>query len=59
MYSTFELSLPICAIVFSMLLIIVYYSKKRVKLLENKMYGVMLFCVLIDSILVTIEKGLV
>jgi CheY-like chemotaxis protein len=58
-YSIFELSLPICAIVFSSLLIIVYFTKRRINLLENKMYGIMLICVFIDSILVTIEKALV
>lgn len=59
MYSIFELSLPICAIVFSLLLIIVYFTKRRINLLENKMYCVMLICVFMDSILVTLEKSLV
>lgn len=57
-YQIFELFLPICAIVFSTLLIIVYFLKKRVNLTENKMYSVMLVCALIDSLLVFIEKGI-
>ena len=59
MYSIFELFLPICGIVFSLLLILVYFTKKRINLLENKMYSIMLICVLIDSILVVVEKSLV
>ena len=54
-----ELSLPICSIVFSSLLCCVYFFKRKVNLLENKMYSVMLVGVLLDSILVTIEKCLV
>ena len=54
-----ELCLPICAIFFSTLLFIVYFFKKKINLFENKMYAIMLGCVLIDSILVTIEKSLV
>ena len=46
--------LPACAIFFSGLLCIIYFSKKRVNLLENKMYSVMIISILIDSILVTI-----
>lgn len=59
MLAAFELSLPICAIVFSFLLAIVYFSKKRVKLLENKMYSAMLICVIVDSICVFLEKSFV
>lgn len=46
--------LPACSIFFSALLCFVFFSKKRVNLLENKMYSVMLICSLIDSITVTI-----
>ena len=48
------LLLPICAIFFSGLICCVYFLKKRVNLLENKMYSGMLICTLIDSILVSI-----
>ena len=46
--------LPICSIVFSILLLFVYFSKERVNLIENKVYSIMLICSVIDSILVTI-----
>ena len=52
-----ELCLPICAIFFSTLLFIVYFFKKKINLFENKMYAIMLGCVLMDSILVTIDDG--
>lgn len=54
-----ELFMPIWAIVFSLLLILVYFSKKRIRLYENNMFSIMLICVFIDSILVTFEKTLV
>jgi len=54
-----ELCLPICALLFSIFLCIVYFSKKRIKLIENNMYSVMLLSVLFDSILVILEKSLV
>ncbi len=46
--------LPCCSIFFSALLCFAYFFKKRVNLIENKMYGVMLVMVLIDSIIVTV-----
>ena len=46
--------LPACAVVFSLILFIVFFSKKRVELLENKIYSIMLAMVLFDSLLVTI-----
>ncbi|MDD2238709.1 MAG: ATP-binding protein [Bacilli bacterium] len=46
--------LPVCSIFFSILLLIVYFSKKRLNLLENKIFSIMLIVSLIDSILVTI-----
>lgn len=45
--------LPACAVFFSTLLCLNYFLKDRVKLIENRMYSIMLVCVLIDSILVT------
>lgn len=54
-----ELQLPICALFFSALLCIVYFSKKRVKIIENKIYTVMLLMGLLDSVILTIERFLV
>lgn len=58
-YNALELGLPICAIVFSLVLFIVYFFKKKINLRENKMYSIMLICVLFDSLLVFLEKLLV
>ncbi|MBR6641067.1 MAG: hypothetical protein IKL08_02600, partial [Clostridia bacterium] len=52
------LYLPICSIFFSIMLIFIYFSKKRIDLIENKIFSVMLICSVIDSILVTILQGL-
>ncbi len=49
-----NLYLPTAAVLISTLLLIIYYSKKRVNLIENKIYAVMLFSILIDSILVSL-----
>ena len=49
------LLLPICSIVFSLLLFFVYFSKERISLIENKVYSVMLACSVFDSILVSSE----
>ena len=54
-----ELYMPICALLFSLLLVIVYFSKKRIKLYENNMFASMIVCILIDSIFVTVEKSFV
>ena len=54
-----ELHLPVCAVFFSLLLCIAYFSKKRINLIENKLYSVMLVSVLFESIIVTIERLLV
>ena len=52
------LYLPVCSIFFSIMLIFIYFSKKRIDLIENKIFSVMLICSVIDSILVTILQGL-
>ena len=44
---------PAVALVFSCFLIIVYFSKKRVNLLENKLYMIMLIAAAIDALLST------
>ncbi|MDD2409483.1 MAG: hypothetical protein PHD03_02045, partial [Bacilli bacterium] len=46
--------LPICSIFFSILLLVVYFSKKRLNLIENKIFSIMLIVSLIDGVLVTI-----
>ena len=51
------LLLPICSIIFSILLCICFFIKKRIPLLENNMYSIMIIAVLIDSILVTIIQS--
>ena len=43
--------LPTCSIFFSFLLCIVYYSKKRINLLENKIYSFMTIFVVITSVI--------
>ena len=54
-----ELHLPICATFFSLLLCIVFFCKKRLWLIENKIYGVMLITGFLDSLIVSIERILV
>ena len=54
-----ELQLPICAAIFLALLCIVYFSKERLNLIENRLYSVMLVTGLIDSIIIIIERILV
>lgn len=51
-----ELQLPVCALFFSVLLCVFFFSKERVKLIENKIYGIMLLSGVIDSLLVSIER---
>jgi signal transduction histidine kinase/CheY-like chemotaxis protein len=46
--------LPAWSIIFSGLLLIIYFSKKRLDLLENKFFSIMLIVSFIDSCLVTI-----
>jgi len=49
--------LPTCAMCFSALLCLVYFLKKRVSILENNMYSIMVVSILIDSILVSILQS--
>ncbi len=51
--------LPVCSIFFSALLCIVYFSKKRINIPENKVYNVMLISSLVDSIIVSFLQLLV
>ena len=50
--------LPICSVFFSSLLCFAYFLKKRVPLVENKVYSVMLIISVIDSIIVTILQAI-
>lgn len=45
--------LPICSVFFSFLLFFIFYSKKRINLLENNIYSIMIILVLIDSVIVS------
>ena len=48
------LLLPSCATVFSLLLCIIFFSKKRIEIYETKIYAVILCVVLADSICATL-----
>ena len=54
-----ELQLPVCALFFSILICILFFSKERVRKTENKIFGAMLICGVIDSLMVCIERLLV
>ena len=45
--------LPVCSIFFSTLLVIIFFFKKRVDLIENNVYSLMLIITLIDGIIVS------
>ena len=49
--------LPICSIFFSLLLCVAFFSKKRIKLIENNLYGIMLITILFDGIFVSLAQG--
>ena len=48
-----NLHLPAVAALISLILIIIYYQKKSIKLFENRLYEIMLFSILFDSLLVS------
>ena len=48
-----NLYLPVSACILSLILLVLYYSKKRVNLLENKLYSIMLISIFFDSLLVS------
>ena len=54
-----ELQLPVCALFFSILICIIFFGKDRVRRPENKIYGYMLICGLVDSAIVCLERILV
>ena len=47
------LLLPICSVVFSTLLCVAFFSKKRLNILENNLYSIMIISSLVDSIIVS------
>ena len=49
-----NLYLPVTAFLFSFVLLVIYFSKKRVHLLENSIYILMIFSILMDSALVSL-----
>jgi len=54
-----EIQFPGVAIIFSLLIFVVFFAKKRVNLIENKVFGYMLGFTVFESILVFIERILV
>ena len=48
-----NLYMPTIALILSFIMLIIYYSKKRVNLLENKLYSIMLISIFIDSLCVS------
>ncbi|MGM9881718.1 MAG: hybrid sensor histidine kinase/response regulator [Bacilli bacterium] len=51
---TLEFELPLVSLIFIIILCIIYFSKKRVNLTENKPYEVILVCSLIEALIDTI-----
>lgn len=49
-----NLYLPVTAFLLSFILLIIYFSKKRLNLIENHIYILMIFCILMDSALVSL-----
>lgn len=49
-----NLYLPVIAFLLSFVLLVIYFSKKRVHLLENSIYILMIFSILMDSALVSL-----
>lgn len=53
-----ELQLPFYAMLFSLLLCFAYFLRKRINLIENRIYSIMLICSTIDCILVVVLRAL-
>ena len=49
-----NLYLPVTAFLLSFILLIIYFSKKRIHLTENNIYIIMIFAILMDSALVSL-----
>jgi len=50
--------LPVCSTFFSILILVIYYSKQRIDLVENKVYSAMLIYCAIDSILTSVLQSM-
>ena len=53
-----ELQLPFYAMLFSLLLCFAYFLRKRINLIENRIYSIMLICSTIDCVLVVVLRAL-
>ena len=53
-----ELQLPFYAMLFSLLLCFAYFLRKRINLIENRIYSIMLICSTIDCALVVVLRAL-
>lgn len=53
-----ELQLPFYAMLFSLLLCFAYFLRKRINLIENRIYSIMLICSTIDCFLVVVLRAL-
>ena len=51
---TLEFELPLFSFLFLLILNIIFFTKKKIPLIENKIYGCILFFSLVESILDTI-----
>ena len=51
-----ELQLPFYAMLFSLLLCFAYFLRKRINLIENRIYSIMLICSTIDCVLVVVLR---
>ena len=49
-----EFELPLVSFIFLLILNIIYFSKKRVDLPENKLYKVILICSLLEALIDTV-----
>ena len=54
-----ELQLPLCATIFTLLLMITFFSKKRLNIRENIIFSIMLCLTFFESLLVTIIRIIV
>lgn len=53
-----ELQLPFYAMLFSLILCFAYFLRKRINLIENRIYSIMLICSTIDCVLVVVLRAL-
>ena len=48
-----EFELPLISFIFVLMLCVVYFSKKKVGLVENRFFGIILSCSLINTVIDT------